>query len=308
MKLFFTTLLLCCTIAVSAHSSDWQTQDSVRSKAAEQIIENAIIPMALKAYAEGKASVIFNIEQGREDVVMSYIGLSEGKLAEINASFEKIGPKVMAKFTQAVGDFTTQSTTDAASKFEEKIKEIFSSALDEPYLIIKKSLSTEQMARLNELEMALPLPNESIFPNFAAYEELGLSEEQVKNINRIKETYMQEVESNLKETITISPNDELDEKKLLEKVKERKEKMDEFREAQGKRKKTIEEKVDAVLTEKQKELLDTIRARVPEKVIKVFVEEDDSWKRSWKPGDPIPENLKRKIPARRFPVFPVPTQ
>ncbi|MCL2745140.1 MAG: Spy/CpxP family protein refolding chaperone [Planctomycetaceae bacterium] len=67
----------------------------------------------------------------------------------------------------------------------------------------------------------------------------------------------------------------------------------------------VRAKILAVLTKEQTGRLEKILADAPKYLVErlgLNEKQDDSWKDSWKPGDPIPESFK-KAPRKNFPAF-----
>ncbi len=174
----------------------------------------------------------------------------------------------------------------------------------------REILTPEQLERAKELDLALPSPifgDLDLVVNFAAYEALGLNEEQNEKLAEIQnemaseqQRFADEFKDFLKKAFAGQITDETEINEGTAKI---------VNEAQARTKK-IREAIREILTPEQRKRLDEIREEVPKK-LQAFREalkkkqaenpEDDSWKKSWKPGDPMPEGA---VPPRRPSRFP----
>ncbi len=176
--------------------------------------------------------------------------------------------------------------------------------------IHREVLTSEQLERAKELDLALPSPmlgDLDLVVNFAAYEALGLNEEQNEKLAEIRkemesqqQRFTDEFKGFLEKAFSGQMTDQTELNEGMMKI---------MNETQARTKK-IREAVREILTPEQRKRLDEIREEIPKKM-QAFREalekkraenpEDDSWKNSWKPGDPLPEGA---VPPRRPSRFP----
>ncbi|MDR3181383.1 MAG: hypothetical protein LBT89_00435 [Planctomycetaceae bacterium] len=162
---------------------------------------------------------------------------------------------------------------------------------EKAFQYVSKIVSPEQMLRLRELELQMPSPfgTNDPYMNFGAYEGLNLTDEQKDILGQLKEEFLKEQE------------------KFFRGEKS----------GAGEHRKKIKTAIDAVtvkikkmLNEEQTKKLAKLLANRPQFLIGTTLligtakkkKEDDSWKKSWKPGGPIPEGAVPPRPKGRFPL------
>lgn len=201
--------------------------------------------------------------------------------------------------------------------------------------ILNEVLTPEQLRLLDEIDLA------EGNMNLKAFEVLGLSDEQKRQLDVIRQELMPEMKKDFLAQITAVRdfakellekhgdgfgNDKEEVEKLLAKVFEKlspeerrdlERKLQTFYEEQEKKNVTRIElamkKMLALLTPEQKKKFDAIKDRLSKKLDRIRADwqekqkakkpEDDSWRDAWKPGDPVPEGAVPPRPNRKpFPL------
>lgn len=179
-------------------------------------------------------------------------------------------------------------------------------------------LTPVQKTKLGELGLQANQGNMPGMISFKSYEILDLGEEQRKELGKIRDEYYREMETLMDKMFAIQAKhmvppedeDELTPEQRQEKNRQRMEKMQEEGrglEQEGDRLNArTKAKLLALLTAEQRKRFEEIVAQTPEFLSKRFrkpteTEDDEEWKKSWKPGDPVPENAPARKPRGGFP-------
>lgn len=258
---------------------------------------------------------------GEKDGFREYVGLSEEQVKQMEAdrkAFESgiqgtVMP-LMMKIQKAETDEEFDALardlekgfTEALQSYEKKQGELLSDAQK------KKAAELCLQGNQGNFNRGGPLP-------FNSYEALDLTEEQRTKLAEIKREYSVEMEAlfrklmDIQAKIVSSMDENSDEdfgkqmqkqqKKVQEEAKSLEQEMSQLT-AQTKA------RILALLDDGQQKKLDMILASAPEFIKKRFPAakreaDDEEWKKSWKPGDPVPEHAKPKDRGglRTFPGF-----
>lgn len=255
------------------------------------------------------------------------IGLSEAQSAHLDSQQSMIFQENYGKTFMDRQERLLHWTELSADEFNQLENEYIAShrkARNDAEAIYREALTPIQFQNVMEYELAVPpcfsyffgdADDDVVLLNLSAYEALDLSEEQKKMMQEFQkaldaqwkdffEEYM-EFASESFALMQSSTQEGLSEEnkqnlvKKLEKLTERKKSISQ------KNRKTINE----ILTQEQKDRLAALREEMPKKLAAIREElakqvaesSDDSWKDSWKPGDPLPEEA---VPSQREPRFP----
>lgn len=260
-----------------------------------------LIQISTQADMRGKRLFIHTMNRvpNTEDS-SSFIGITKAQQLHIQAKVEEI-EKRFEKIEPLFSNDWNQLSPEEVETRENKFMEVFSQALDDMDTSVRETLTPIQLQKAREYQLVNPgfmgEPVENTI-NFDAYDALELSEEQKKQLKKIREeteTEYKKIFENLKSDPEVA--------KSLQKLSQtlNSEKMKTFTEK-------MKEKVHKILTPEQRERITQIKKEVPEKIAEIKrkkasePKEDDSWKDFWKPGDPLPEGA---VPPRRAPRFPM---
>lgn len=238
-----------------------------------------------------------------------------------------LGPQLDAleeKYNQTGRDYIEQLNNwqnlspEALGKLEDEFVAFYDQGLSEASTIVQGTLTPEQIQKAQMHALTVPsmmsqFLGEPFMLNFSALEALDLSEEQKEKLAKVQEEMKSETDEFFKELTdtlqTLLPkNGEEPSEELQKKIMETVGKLQEKGKSLAKKHQT---QAEGILTKEQKEKLDTIREEMPKKLAEIREEiakkakenpEDESWKDSWKPGDPLPEGA---VPPPRKPRFPI---
>ena len=174
---------------------------------------------------------------------------------------------------------------------------------------ILEEIGPERLDKLRKMGLRLSplLEEESPLIDFKAYEFLDLSEEQKKKLKIMRDEYVQDADKFIKETedfyCEILELEIRGEEILPDELEAIRKKGEALQENFLKAFRLSKSKINTLLNRKQTERLEKILSEKPS-----WLKDDndaepanDSWKNSWKPGDPIPET---GLPIHRQ-IFPV---
>lgn len=244
-----------------------------------------------------------------------YVGISEEQAARQEANrkeFETDFRQVfMPVFLKAMTAKTDEDFKAIAGEIDQKATEAL--------LSFKKKqdalFTAEQKTKIAELNLQSNQGGFDIGPiSLDAYELLDLTESQREEFQKIKKEYMDGFENLVQKMVDIqmkifTPGE--NEATTAETIKEGHEKYQGELEALAKEGEQLfsrtKARILALLDKEQQERFVTILAKTPgflKKRINPQAEEDDEeWKKSWKPGDPVPQ--KKSTPRKSFPLMDI---
>ncbi len=270
----------------------------------------------LRAESEGKLTFYrFQGEEGRK-FFTTFVGLSEEQEERINKRLAECGEE----FPES--DFEERAKKINELSFEE-VSQLCDDAIDANLTvfdtvskIFHEELTPEQIQMMRELELVLSSVLEdsdfSLSINFDAYETLELTEEQQAAFAKLRN----ELEAIQKDFFDLASS-KIDDELAGERSEQKENAFSEKHEKLVKRAETfggsIQEKIQEILTPSQRERLARIREELPKKIAAIVGKpgnenatgeqpDDESWKDSWKPGDPMPVKTRSPFPGRRFPA------
>ena len=270
-----------------------------------------LIPKVPRITATEKSlPFVFLNEDFTNEEFLAYTGLTQEKAQEIKKKqwdvFTKGGGqrKIM---DEALKTDDPKKLEQLAEKQVDQMSQLMAAQDD----VLRKELTPEQLGKFKELRLILSTPNkgvEFIF-DFGQYETLDLSDEQRQKLDAIREEYAKEFQPLMQRVLDVQT-------KRIERwieagkfggedSEEIKREEDEALVLLSQLHARIRTKVLALMTKEQMERLDKILAGAPQYLVKrlgLDVKRDDSWRDSWKPGDPIPEGA---LPPQKDRVFPL---
>ncbi|MGL4943847.1 MAG: Spy/CpxP family protein refolding chaperone, partial [Thermoguttaceae bacterium] len=282
------------------------------------VLDEIIFDTMLRADSQGKLAFMRTIDGGDElrpfagDAVRAYVGISQEQQktfeSAVEGDYEKEGAQ-MEQFSKAFGSYD-QLSAEEQGVLGDELRQFFCGVIDTADTHSREILTDEQLERLQELELTQPSvsalflssiffqmdsgeENEAtaadafaevreslanLFTNVAAYDALGLTDEQRQKLREIQDADLPERQAMLKDLIKWSSEDKLPSR--------------EVRDAWLARAKShgtlVKAKLLAVLTPEQREKLERLTVSVRERLAHLATlpkdePEDDSWKNSWKP-------------------------
>lgn len=252
--------------------------------------------------------------ESNTEAFIEYVGMSEeqNKRREaINKELENDMPQIFMSILPKI------ATAESDEDFAGLAKEIEKKVVDIAQSLEKKQnelFTPEQKSKIAELNLQSNQGNFDAGPmSFHAYEILDLTESQREELQKIKQEYTDGFEKLIRKMIDVSmkamtsiPGEE----DSPEKIKERQEKSQEEIKSLEKEGDQLlsrtKARILALLNKEQREKFDTIIAKTPE-FIKERIksddgeEDDEEWKKSWKPGDPVPKG--KSTPRKAFPLM-----
>lgn len=214
-------------------------------------------------------------------------------------------------------------TIASLDEFDECLAEanrLLYDAAEKMQVQLLEEIGTERLQKLRKLGLQLsPVLAESGLLDFKAYEILDLTEEQRKQLEILRQQYVTGLDEIIKEKErlyeqavdfelkwaekseeAIKENEAL----ILEEAKKLQEQGTKAEEKFQGIVKSVRAKISLLLTPQQTERLEKIIAETPAWLKSTnqteAAVEDDSWKDSWKPGDPVPEKQTKERKA--FPL------
>lgn len=262
----------------------------------------------LRAESQGKLLIGRMVDSEEENkAFVALAGISEPQRIHIQTKYAEF----IETFSETVESIENRAkdrnlSPEELTVLENDISQSLSGAADHCDTIIRETLTPEQLLRAREIDLALPSVLEmedrdenvnDFLTNFAAYRALDLSEEQSEAFDEMQEQWNQEFQKVFEDAKSKIANDDKDgDGEATEKIKRISAK--------------YQTKIDETLTQEQKEKLATLRKEIPEKLAALqlqqenqLAEQDDSWKNSWKPGDPLPKDMEHLVQPKtpRFP-------
>lgn len=273
--------------------SDPPMPDAINSVMLEEIL-----------LAESRGKVVFARLLGANGLdeadYMQLTGITEEQKAIVEAKSDSFEEPLTSRFNELGKDFD-EKTPEEQAAIEEECRSLFREAVDTMHATFCETLTPEQLQRVRELELVLPSvifgggDMELDSMNSDAYEALGLSDEQRKELDAILEEMNREQKELMKEFVAFVTNPEPEQgAAYLEKWKALRTR--------------FKARALALLTAEQQAKLEILHGDWAKKIASIQaaeegndMPEDDSWKKSWKPGDPIPEGA---LPPRKKSAFP----
>ena len=273
-----------------------------------------LVPLTLEEYFKAESQGKFSISrfQGEEKEVAAYQSALEmtteqvTRLAKQRAEFEKNSVTAHSSFLRKLTQFDHLSEEEV-TRLDQDARRIMRGEVDSGQALLRDILTEEQFTRLQEMELALPSQDGENLPfvNLEAYRSLELSEEQQKKLDSVQKEFEAETR-NWTQSFTKFLNDgkEFSPEKIeaLNTLVEKSEQL----------KARMKARVLAFLTPEQTAKYEKLLAEWPPKFKKLQEDwlarqkekgpEDDAWKKSWKPGDPVPEGAVPPLIKNR--VFP----
>ncbi len=322
MKRIFIILLLCLSaLAVSAASQETPTgveELGYDLSPRDMLLMQISIEELLRAESHGQlASVRFaEVSEEEQAPYQAALGMTAEQVTSYAQKYEEFNAQaaeVVESFDETMNRFDELSP-DEQTAFGAEVRTTMRTLFAEQQEVLTGVLTPAQIQRMQELELVLPsvvsqvmADDEEFIPvlNFAAYEALGLSEEQKEALARIQEESAEEMGDLLKEKmlnirIRVASDDPPSEETLqaFQALSKRGRAM----------KARLKAKIHALLTKEQTAKLEKLLADWPAKLEQIRADwkaaqakkkpEDDSWREAWKPGDPVPEGAAE--PERRF--------
>ncbi|MDR3110350.1 MAG: Spy/CpxP family protein refolding chaperone [Planctomycetaceae bacterium] len=285
-----------------------QMQSGVK-KLMPRIIQK--LPELMDKLGDEQYGQIFLQDADSQQEFRDYIGIDK----ELSESIKKKQMEIMGKMGNDMmpmfKEIAEAKTDEEIDKFADKMIDRQVKMIKESAEVVNKELKPQQIEKLKELRVVTASPNDgqNFLFDFGQYEVLNLTDEQKKKIAVIKAEHFVTFNPVLKKIMEIQQRNmdrmfESDGKPNEEIQKE----MKEAAEPLVKLNAATRARILALLTKEQTDKLDKIFSNAP-KYLAVRVglikenEDKDAWKKSWKPGDPIPEGA---VPENKTPrIFPI---
>lgn len=198
---------------------------------------------------------------------------------------------------------------------ETEAKGLFEEIFDANNAKLHEILTPRQIAKIRELELqsaSYITPPTTPMINYDAYNALGLSEKQQRELETIRKEFEEEQGRFFEEMLRISPKPGV--KPTPEELKIIYKNMSEHGQKGRALANRIRSKIVSLLDKDQEKKLNDLLVNIPE-----FLKEKkkrfgqapkpvdekayDAWKKSWKPGDPVPQEFREREKSTRR-LFP----
>ena len=239
---------------------------------------------------------------------LAYVGIDKVKGKEFREQYQKIKQSV-DKMTEKLFKKATASDDPAEiDKLGEELADIFEKVIKDHGEVLGKELTPEQYGKFRELRLINSSTNKDygVLFDFGQYASLDLTDEQRRKIDEIRVDYTRDFQPLAKKLMEVQ-------EKRMEQWAETGDfkNSEELKKMQEEAEKPIIQlnaatraRVLALLTKEQTAKLERILAGAPKYLARRvgLIKEDEEWKKSWKPGDPIPEGA---VPDRPHGIFPM---
>ena len=283
-------------------------------------LQRKLMPHTLRiaffVISDGYAQSSYYLEDGDDKEFQRITGTTD-------AQYEKFGDFMLEQTKHArpiFDDFRKKfEETDDPNELEKlgvELEDFMIGLNKESTEKMDEIVTPEQLAKIRQLELQQFKGMAEVgftIINYDAYKGLGLSDQQKEKLHEINDSFREEQIGHLEKMLATmnSPADRKDKKKMEELAKVGAE--------NGKNGKALNAKIKAkvltILTDEQTRKLEELLANVPDFIQKrrarmgippsQTAKVDDDWKKSWKPGDPLPEHIRQQEKAKRR-VFPMP--
>lgn len=262
------------------------------------------------------AEMLLMLQYGNNAEFPGYIGMSEEQLKKMEEVRQGFGTGMGMKLMPIIQRVAKAETDEDYAAIAKELGGVGLEAVEEMKKKQNDLFTPEQKTKLSELCIQSNQENAMAPMTFRAYEILDLTETQRTRLDEIKADYRKDFEALFTKMIDLQgkimlPANEDEESNSFEKIRERQKQFDTERraiETEGVQlKDRTKARILAMLDKTQQGKLDAIVARAPKFVqVKrpVPKEDDEEWKKSWKPGDPVPEGEQSK-PKGGFPFQPL---
>ncbi len=260
-------------------------------------------PQLMGLVAEGKfVPVMLLREHGEKPEFQAATGISPEQVATMEAYSESLEEKdFIGPIEELEKRAAETEDPDELAALTDQAVAVMRGVVDKFDEKLRETVTPEQMLRLRELELQADVfgDEEFLLVNFGGYEALELTEEQRKQFDALREEYLADVKDELALLMGATDRelDEEEEKALTEKLQ--------------KRTALVKAKILALLTPEQAKKFERLMANrpafldAPGTASDAAVPENDEWKKSWKPGDPVPEGYEAPQPKGGFPFRPL---
>ncbi len=273
----------------------------------------------------------------RADIAVAYINLDEGEIQEAIRNEAGFQEEEIKRWSEMKSTEFAKSLNDDLEPLGERLKTVknldefdgfFAEADQLAYerseqvqAQILKEIGPERLLKLREIGLQIQPYMDGSSIDFKAYEFLDLTEEQRTQLETVRNEYIQGLDKYAKEMgdfyeecvdlemewgekgeEAIKENEAF----LQEEAKRLGEKGETITQRFNEQIQSVKVKISLLLTPRQTERLEQIIAKTPDwlKSLKKeeSVQDDDTWKDSWKPGDPVPEGKSRPKERKSFPL------
>lgn len=261
---------------------------------------------------EKSLSFVFLNENFANEEFLAYTGLTKEKALELKQKTMSVFEKGFSGIEKIQAEIETTDDPEELGKLADRHIEALAGIMASQDDILREELTPQQLGKFKDLRLILAAPNKGVafLFDFGQYEALDLSEEQRRQIDAIRESYEKEFVPLMENVLAVGM-------KKMERIAE----TGEFGQPPTAEEKKAEAeaqiplvqlhartraKILALLSKEQTGRLETVLAGAPAYLVKrlgLGEKRDDSWKESWKPGDPIPEGFLKETqkPGGGFP-------
>ena len=271
-----------------------------------QKLQPQMLETIVNAYADG-TGVLFDMDNFQHDEeYLSLVGVSKDEMSEIDRFLqEEIENSLSSRLDPLVMQAAETDDEAELKKIGDEFASIFSEAIDKAKGKIEEVLTPEQITNIRRTNLQLGAteigPAEQ-FPivDYHVYSILDLSDEQKQKITDICAKYEKEqlamADKVMKQVDELTKEQEANPDKMAEITKKQEKLVEEGKQLVAR----IKTEIESVLTKSQLADWKKILTDLPPYVVKqrkanglpIPDGADDSWKDSWKPGDPIPDNMR----------------
>ena len=264
------------------------------------------------------------------DEVQAFVGISEAQKNHLNERLKFVDETLNDKEARLLVESLNrwqELPEEEITRLDDALAVVLEKAIDMTDSIVTETLTQPQLQSMREYALVTP----SVFEiqlaeilgdgpdhvteftvNFGAYEALDLAGEQKETLAKLQKKSQEDMQPvwNDVKTFLESMHEKAQSEDFDFDFQEIIPKIDAIRDRAASLAKQTRETIKEHLTLEQRERLAEIREEVPKRLAKIKEEfekkkaeaaKDESWKDAWKPGDPIPEDLRVPEPQRRFP-------
>ena len=235
-----------------------------------------------------------------------YAGISTEQMEQLQKSMQGMELRFAADIIPTAFKATQTDDPQELEKIAKNLVKKVTGIADDVYAKTQKIFTPGQIAKMKELRLmhsSLNSDMATVIFDFGQYDTLDLTDEQRKKLTAIREEYTKEYTAIVNKLADMLQKYVKDGQEPPEDVQEKAELLVEQLKQLAVRTKA---KVLAILTKEQADRMEQLLAKAP-KFFDQFrkdknQEDDESWKKSWKPGDPVPEGATPPKPRGIFPI------
>lgn len=267
--------------------------------------------LTVQITADGKTLNSMFIEHGDYPDMQQFLGTTDEQYQAFSDFMFGTRTAYQAEMRPLFEQLAAENDPEKIAELVDTFQTHILAMIDNAEVKAAEILTPEQILKIRELELHRnQIMEQEGFPiySFEGYEALNLTPEQQKQLHEIRDGFRKE-QAELIEQFSKTqpkPGEKLSKQEMEKRMKQIRGILD-----QGKKLMVrMKMKVRTILTKEQSSKLEDLLKKTPEAFTnmmkrqgapppKIDEKKYDEWKKSWKPGDPIPEEYRQHEKARR---------